>query len=820
MFRNNLKITLILLKRKKIFSAITILGISVPLMFLMIIISIATHIASFESPRSNFDRVLLFDVMKYSIKRKNSMSGNMRGNPTYDFVKKYVKSMESPEKVGVVTGWNNFNLYVNDRKSKLVAVYNDDAFWEIADFNFVEGKAFGKAEVEEAQLVAVIDEYTKKIIFGNDRALGKTMKLFKKNYKVIGVVKNVDITRRRTYANVYLPITTSEKYMKKDIFGAGCTGLILAKSKDQFPQIRSEFRHIIDNFQLGSYEGLTKIDGELENETFNKILQGSFYDLFSIRIREDHTIYIIYAVIFFFFILLPSVNLLYIHISRISERSSEIGVRKSFGSLKSTLSKQFIFENIFITILSGVLGLIFTLLFFFVLNSSQLISGLHLGLNVNSLVLILMLWIFFGIVTGFLPALRMSKMKIVDALHQQDAHHYFNFIIWKAKRLKMLLAVEFMLTFIALAAIITFVFQFQKNNRFPLGFDYNNVYQISANQYDRNFGTVFSPESTKKSIAELIESKNYIESYGEFRWNEPYHEGYTKINGIVKYDGIAVENIHLTETGPKMDDIFKLNVIAGRWFDESDDIPDHNPIVINQSLKEKLFKDKNAVGEKIQINENNLKVIGVIDHYKYHGEFSKPVDILFFMHQYDQMNINSSGKQKTDFFRVKPGTTIGEINSFARILSQKFPDYEIEITSLTAVRAKYFRKIWGPIVAVFTVFSFVFLIVLMGLFGVLWYNVSLRKKEIGLRRAVGADAGKIFTLVVREMLSWASVGIFIGALIFAQIPLLKLYSIGPGNFAFSVVSAAAIIYLLVAVCCLIPGIQAAKIQPAVALREE
>jgi putative ABC transport system permease protein len=413
----------------------------------------------------------------------------------------------------------------------------------------------------------------------------------------------------------------------------------------------------------------------------------------------------------------------------------------------------------------------------------------------------------------------MSRMKIIDALHQLDSHQYFDFIVWKAKRLKMLLVIEFVITFIGLAVIGTFVFKFQKNNNHPTGFDVEDVYHVSIVQYDKENQGLFG-HSFNAEIIELIKSKSFIESYGEWNWNEPYHEGYTTFSGKNTVGDVDVESIHITRTGLNMDKIFNLNVIAGRWFNKTDKLPDYNPIVINQSLKEKLFKNRKAVGENIQVEENSFKIIGVIDHYKYHGEFSKPVDVLFYMNQFNNLNINSWGKQPTDFFRARPGTTIEQINKLSTTLSQNYPDYEVEIIPLKADRSKYFMKMWGPIIAILVVFAFVLFIVLLGLFGVLWYNISLRKTEIGLRRAVGANANRIFIQVIREMLSWASIGILIGILIVAQIPILKLYPVETDVFIASVVSAALIIYVLIILCSLIPGIQATKIQPSVALHEE
>ena len=821
MLKNNLKITIAVLKRKKLFSAITILGITIPLMFLMIVISTISHIAAYDPPQSNFDRVLLFDKMKYSIKREN-MSGNMTSKPAYDFVKNYVKPMETPEKVGVIAGWNLYNLYQNNRKTKLNVAYTDAGFWDIADFRFVEGKAYNSSDVENMQPLAVIDEFTKKLVFGDEEAVGKSIRIFRIDYKVIGVVKNVDRVRMRTYANVYLPVTTSEALSANDILSSGVTCLIQARSKEQFPQIGSEFNHIIKNFDLSAYEGLTKIEGELRTESFNSYLQSLLSGLLGIEIGKERTIYFAYSIIFFFFILLPAINLLYIHISRINERSSEIGVRKSFGGNKSVLTRQFIFENITITVISGLLALLFTQLFCLTLNASNLIPGLHLKMNVSSLVLILCLWLVFGVITGILPALRMSRMKIIDALHQHDSHQFFDFVIWKAKRLKMLLVIEFIITFIGLSAIGIFVFKFQKNNSSPLGFDIEDVYRVSVSKYDKGgwsfFGEGWNPEQT--DILKQVETSRLVYLYGQWMGNEPYIEGLTTFHGDETIGDAKLNEIHLTHTDENMDKILGLNVVSGRWFNESDKIPDYNPVVINQLLKEKIFQDIKAVGETIEIMTNKLKIIGVVDHYKYHGEFSKPVCMLFHINNLNNIDVNSWGGRRGDFFKVRPGVTPAQVNELGTNLSQKYPDYEIEITPLKTDKSKYFMKIWGPIIAVIIVFAFVMLIVLLGLFGVLWYNVSLRKTEIGLRRAVGANQNKVFVMVIKEMLSWANIGIAIGIVLMVQIPLLKLFPVEPGVFVASIISAALIIYLLIILCSLIPGIQAAKIQLATALHEE
>ncbi|MBN1182120.1 MAG: ABC transporter permease [Bacteroidales bacterium] len=821
MLKGNLKLTLKLLKRKKIFSFITIVGMTIPLMFLMIIITSVLHFTSHKTPESNFDRVILFNELKFTIERPNSLSGNMIGTPPYDFIKKYIKTMKIPEKIGVTSAFEYYNYYIGNNKVRFNTLYTDDVFWDIADFKFIEGRGINTNELENAQLVAVIDEHTRNLVFGDQNAIGEKFKIFNKYYTIIGIVKNVDVSRQYTHANIWLPISTSESYMVNDIFADGCTCLILAKEKEQMKLIEEEFENIINTFDLSSYEGLTKIDGKLSEINFNTELKNILSDLFSIDVDKKYIIYLAYVVIFFFFIVLPAINLLYIHSSRILERSSEIGVRKSFGGAKQKLAGQFVIENITISLFSGLLGLLLTLFVFRIINYSQIIPGLHLSINFTGLLLCFLIWLLFGISTGLIPSLRMSWVNAIDALQNLDLQHKFKIFNQKMKRLKIVLIIEFLLTFFALTVILTFVFRFNENHSRPIGFNYDYVYMLSIIQYDKESPWSFGGKVENDEARELIKSSSFVSYYGESQWNEPYHDGFTIITDGIKYSEMHIkDDIYLTVTDVNMDDILEFNVIEGRWFDGSDERPDYYPIVLNKELKKELFGDKNPIGEYTEVRGTKCQVIGVIDDYKYKGEFSTPVKMIFSKGFLPNLSIRSYGKETTDFFRVKPGTSPEEVNNLARVVSQKYPDYEINITSLDSVRTKYIQKTLGPIVAIGILFGFIFLIVLLGLFGVLWYDISLRKQEIGIRRAIGASSKVIFRLIVKEMLVWASIGILLGIIVFVQISIFKVFSFASENTIISILCASLIIFIMVVVCSLLPASQAAKIQPAIALYEE
>jgi putative ABC transport system permease protein len=110
--------------------------------------------------------------------------------------------------------------------------------------------------------------------------------------------------------------------------------------------------------------------------------------------------------------------------------------------------------------------------------------------------------------------------------------------------------------------------------------------------------------------------------------------------------------------------------------------------------------------------------------------------------------------------------------------------------------------------------------VALGLFGVLWYNINKRRGEIGLRRAIGATGNAVSTQLVSEALILATFSLIIGSFFAVQFPLLNVFDLPAVVYLIALGLAVIFIYILVFICSLYPGKQAAAIYPAVALHEE
>jgi putative ABC transport system permease protein len=114
--------------------------------------------------------------------------------------------------------------------------------------------------------------------------------------------------------------------------------------------------------------------------------------------------------------LLPALNLVNLNMGRIMERSSEIGVRKAFGATSLQLAGQLVVENIVLCVAGGLVGLALAQAALWMLEASQLIPYLEVHINVKVFGAGMLIAFVFGLVSGVIPAWKMSRLDPVHAL--------------------------------------------------------------------------------------------------------------------------------------------------------------------------------------------------------------------------------------------------------------------------------------------------------------------------------------------------------------------------------------------------------------------
>jgi putative ABC transport system permease protein len=408
MLKNYFKIAIAVLRRRKFFTFISLFGISFTLTILLVLTAFIDKVVGDNYPDRKRDRSL------YVVRMEQDGKGNMNsGGLSYYFLDHYTKALKTPVKIAISSSANGTNTYVNNKKIAVNYKYTNAAYWDILEYDFLEGKAFGKKEVDDADKVAVISEDMKNEYFGDIPSVtGKYIEADNVKYRVIGVVKNVPITSYLTYSDIYLPYTVSKSDYKNKDYGGSFTGILLAPSKADVQKMHDEYEQMLKRVPMS-------------NKMYDRIYShadpyiAAYVDTGNENQSGVLLVLTIISVFVFLFMLLPTLNLVNINITRIMERSSEIGVRKAFGASSKTLVYQFIVENIILTLLGGLIGLILSVIVIHFINSLNLIANLELSINFMVLFVGLLICLFFGLLSGVYPAWRMSKLDVVTALKAQ-----------------------------------------------------------------------------------------------------------------------------------------------------------------------------------------------------------------------------------------------------------------------------------------------------------------------------------------------------------------------------------------------------------------
>ena len=409
MLKNYFKIAIAVLKRRKFFTFISLFGISFTLTILIVLTAFIDNIISANYPEVNRDRSLYI----ISLQQKDTVhQGQMNGPASYYYLSHYVETLKTPAMVAISSFFTPTNAYVNNHKLVLNMKYTNDAFWKVLQFQFLEGKPYTQQQIENGEHVAVITEDTKQQYFGDvPSVVGKYIEADNVQYRVTGVVKNVPVIMPVSYADVFAPYTVSKADWKTKGYNGNYTAVILANSASDLKKIQAEYANVV-----------AKIPPE--NKDFSILISSAdpYLKSFLAISNKGNGVQILITVILvfaLFVMLLPTLNLININISRIMERSSEIGVRKAFGASSKTLVIQFIVENLILTIFGAILGLLVSFIIIQIINNSNLIANIHLTINFTVLFYALIACLVFGLFSGVYPAWRMSKLHIATALKAQ-----------------------------------------------------------------------------------------------------------------------------------------------------------------------------------------------------------------------------------------------------------------------------------------------------------------------------------------------------------------------------------------------------------------
>jgi len=404
---NYLKTAFKVLLRRKVFTAISLFGIAFTLVVLIVAASLLDQIFGPHALEPKLDRSLGVFMARLS---GENMSQN--GNPGYRLLNETLRNLPGAESVALYTSADPVATYKDGERISLSLKRTDGAFWQVLNFRFLEGGPFSSQDDANGNFVAVINESTRRKLFGGAPAVGKTFELDSQTFRVVGVVPDVPFLRMVPFSDVWAPLQTAKTRQYQSQLMGGFQATIVGRTGADLPGIRAEFHRRVKATPLPDPKRYNKL--ECEAETMFEFVATELFGLSDGRATKLLAILTGLALLF---MILPALNLVNLNVSRILERASEIGVRKAFGATSRTLVGQFLVENLLLCVLGGTIGLVLASLALRLINSTGVMPYSQLSVNLRVFFAGFTLSLVFGLVSGVYPAWKMSRLHPVEALN-------------------------------------------------------------------------------------------------------------------------------------------------------------------------------------------------------------------------------------------------------------------------------------------------------------------------------------------------------------------------------------------------------------------
>ena len=413
------------LRQSPVISVVNVTGTALAIFLIMLVVMVQQVKVEPFQPEGRRDRFL--HVRCSSITHENWGNSSSNGCLSVRSGREMYKTLTTPEAV---------TLYTNATTSTPVSLpghaatavdlkETDDDFWRVFDFAFTDGKPYDRATFDAGLPVAVVTESVARLLFGTTEAAGREFLLAHAPYRVCGVVRDVSTLATSSYAQIWIPYTSTDQ--ADNTWSDGMMGImsctILAKSRDDFPAIRQECDRRMEayNQSIGETGYRFFSRNRPYDQEKNAIAFAANWepDLTAER-RSRFMIYLILLIV-------PAINLSSMTQSRLRQRVAEIGVRRAFGCTRGEVAGQVLAENFIVTLLAGVLGFLLSVLFAYAGNEVVFAQEFSSTLNppaVSASILIhvstflwaLLFCFVLNLLSAGIPAWRASRMNIVESI--------------------------------------------------------------------------------------------------------------------------------------------------------------------------------------------------------------------------------------------------------------------------------------------------------------------------------------------------------------------------------------------------------------------
>jgi putative ABC transport system permease protein len=614
------------------------------------------------------------------------------------------------------------SVRIDDKVIKAPGIFTHKEFFEMFSFPVMLGNPDNIMSSKEAM---VLSESLAISLFGSpDSAIGKNVSWEimgkQQTSKITGVFAPLPKNNSLNFdfvANWDILYDNFQNFQKWSNTGPN-TYLLLKKGTDV-----AQFNSKIEKF-INKYLGDNKFTLFVRPYS-NGYLYGKYENGIQSGGRIEYVR--LFSIVAIFILVIACINFMNLSTAKASHRLKEVGIKKAIGSTKSALVLQFLSEAVFMVFFSMITAIFMVTL---VMPAFNNITGKHLSISTDPKIITLALLITFitGIFAGSYPAFYMSGLKAVSLFKGKLKKSVPEMLARKG-----LVVFQFALSFILIVGVMVIVKQVSFVQSKNIGYDKSNIIHfdkeggLNGNSAEsflaevKNIPGVMNASSVQQNV---MQKGNGSSTYG-INWAGKSSDALIDI-------AVRAVNYDLIET-------LGIQLVDGRSFSDAYRAGDQGLIFNETAIK--LMGLKKPVGTKINMWGEDRTIIGVVKDFHISSLHEMISPLVFYF---------DSQKASTFMVKIEPGKereTIGKVKD----LYKKFnPGYLFEYRFLDELyQAQYISEQRVSVISKYFA-ALGIIISCLGLFGLAAYNAAVRKKEISIRKALGASTGNVIGILSKD----------------------------------------------------------------------
>ena len=531
-----------------------------------------------------------------------------------------------------------------------------------------------------------------------------------------------------------------------------------------------------------------------------------------------------------FVLLIACANLANLLLARAEQRQREFATRLALGATRGRLLRQFVTEGVVLTAAGGLLGLAFAALGVPTLLTAYrdtLPRAPEVSVDTIVLAFTLGMSLLTGLVFGFAPLLHLGEVKVSQTLRDGMTRTTSGSASHRVRR--ALVAAEVALAVVLVAGAGLMLRTIWNLSRVDAGFDRRGLVTFGLSLPQARYRDPQPVADFYERLMARLRSMPGIQGVAGMSGLPPFRQVQANDTDIDGYTAPATgpfENVdywQFATTGYV--ETLGIPIVEGRSFTEAD-AQGSGVVLVNETMAKTFWKDRSPLGARIRPGFNDrlpwFTVVGVVKDVKQGGVDKKTGTELYF-HTAQSARLAQFGVRTMNVVlrtSLAPGALDATIARAVQELDPSLPVVRLRQMEDVFAEATERPQLLARLLTAFGALALA--LAALGTYGVLSYVVTERRREIGIRMALGAERSQVLGLVMGQGAIMAGVGLLVGlgaAFLLNKVMGALLFGVSPTDPA-TLAAVVATLVLAAALACYLPARRATLLDPMVVLRDE